>query len=74
MIVTNMKRKSLVVLLLLAQIIGVFAQKSTKIEGTLLNNTFSKVDLMNAYTGNSNKYASANIINDKYQSFNLPRF
>ncbi len=53
-------------MILVALLTGAFAQKGTRLEATVLNNTFTKVDLVNAYTGNQTKYATADIVGDRF--------
>lgn len=45
--------------------LNVFAQKTTKINGTIQNNKFSKVELLNSY-GDTKKFGSAEIKDNKF--------
>lgn len=69
----DMKKYS-VLLLVLGLIMNVlYAQAPTKFQVEILKNHFDKVNLTSAYGSTSQTYASANIVNDKFtMTVNLP--
>jgi len=69
----DMKKYS-VLLLVLGLIMNVlYAQAPTKFQVEILKNHFEKVNLTSAYGSTSQTYASANIVNDKFtMTVNLP--
>lgn len=68
-----MKRFSITFLILALLVNVLFAQAPTKLQVTLLNNHFNKVNLTSAYGNTQTNYASADINNDKFDmTVNLP--
>ena len=68
-----MKRYSISFLILALLVNVLFAQAPTKLQVTLLNNHFNKVNLTSAYGNTQTNYASADINNDKFDmTVNLP--
>lgn len=60
-----MKKSYFAFLLMMVLALNVFAQKTTKINGTIQNNKFSKVELLNSY-GDTKKFGSAEIKDNKF--------
>lgn len=60
-----MKKSYFAFLLMMVLALNVFAQKTTKINGTIQNNKFSKVELLNSY-GDTQKFGSAEIKDNKF--------
>ncbi len=60
-----MKKSYFAFLLMMVLALNVFAQKTTKINGTIQNNKFSKVELLNSY-GDTKKFGSTEIKDNKF--------
>lgn len=60
-----MKKSYFAFLLMMVLALNVFAQKTTKINGTIQNNKFSKVELLNSY-GDTKEFGSAEIKDNKF--------